>query len=93
MLEVREIRANPNRLREAIRLLGAGFTPIVPPLLVRERSLFGMSHFPSAKRTWVDSSLPGRSRSRNRDEARQGSVETSSTLLKVAPGTGPPEAT
>ena len=30
-------------------LLGAGFTPIVPPLLVRERSLFGTSHFPEGR--------------------------------------------
>ena len=31
------------------RLLEAGFTPIVPPLLVRERSLFGTSHFPEGR--------------------------------------------
>jgi seryl-tRNA synthetase len=31
------------------RLLQAGFTPIVPPLLVRERSLFGTSHFPEGR--------------------------------------------
>ena len=30
-------------------LLEAGFTPIVPPLLVRERSLFGTSHFPEGR--------------------------------------------
>ena len=30
-------------------LLAAGFTPIVPPLLVRERSLFGTSHFPEGR--------------------------------------------
>jgi seryl-tRNA synthetase len=30
-------------------LLQAGFTPIVPPLLVRERSLFGTSHFPEGR--------------------------------------------
>lgn len=31
------------------RLLGDGFTPIVPPLLVRERSLYGTSHFPEGR--------------------------------------------
>lgn len=31
------------------RLLEAGFTPIIPPLLVRERSLFGTSHFPAGR--------------------------------------------
>ena len=31
------------------RLLWAGFAPIVPPLLVRERSLFGTSHFPEGR--------------------------------------------
>lgn len=30
-------------------LLDAGFTPIVPPLLVRERSLLGTSHFPEGR--------------------------------------------
>jgi seryl-tRNA synthetase len=30
-------------------LLQAGFTPIVPPLLVRERSLLGTSHFPEGR--------------------------------------------
>jgi seryl-tRNA synthetase len=30
-------------------LLGLGFAPIVPPLLVRERSLFGTSHFPEGR--------------------------------------------
>jgi seryl-tRNA synthetase len=30
-------------------LLQANFTPIVPPLLVRERSLFGTSHFPEGR--------------------------------------------
>jgi seryl-tRNA synthetase len=33
----------------ATHLLDAGFTPIVPPLLVRERSLFGTSHFPEGR--------------------------------------------
>ncbi|MDQ3699496.1 MAG: hypothetical protein M3442_01075, partial [Chloroflexota bacterium] len=31
------------------RLLGDGFTPIVPPLLVRERALYGTSHFPEGR--------------------------------------------
>ena len=30
-------------------LLEAGYTPIVPPLLVRERSLYGTSHFPEGR--------------------------------------------
>ena len=30
-------------------LLDEGFTPIVPPLLVRERTLFGTSHFPEGR--------------------------------------------
>lgn len=30
-------------------LLEAGFTPVAPPLLVRERSLFGTSHFPEGR--------------------------------------------
>jgi seryl-tRNA synthetase len=30
-------------------LLRRGYTPIVPPLLVRERSLFGTSHFPEGR--------------------------------------------
>jgi seryl-tRNA synthetase len=30
-------------------LLAAGFAPIVPPLLVRERSLYGTSHFPEGR--------------------------------------------
>jgi seryl-tRNA synthetase len=31
------------------KLLGAGFQPIIPPLLVRERSLYGTSHFPEGR--------------------------------------------
>jgi len=31
------------------RLLGAGYVPIVPPLLVRERSMFGTSQFPEGR--------------------------------------------
>jgi seryl-tRNA synthetase len=31
------------------RLLADGFTPIIPPLLVRERSLYGTSHFPEGR--------------------------------------------
>jgi seryl-tRNA synthetase len=31
------------------RLLDEGFTPLVPPLLVRERSLYGTSHFPEGR--------------------------------------------
>lgn len=31
------------------RLLGDGFMPIVPPLLVRERALYGTSHFPEGR--------------------------------------------
>jgi seryl-tRNA synthetase len=31
------------------KLLADGFTPIVPPLLVRERSLYGTSHFPEQR--------------------------------------------
>jgi seryl-tRNA synthetase len=31
------------------RLLVSGFEPIVPPLLVRERSLYGTSHFPEGR--------------------------------------------
>ncbi|HEX2513709.1 MAG TPA: aminoacyl--tRNA ligase-related protein, partial [Chloroflexota bacterium] len=31
------------------RLLGAGYVPLVPPLLVRERALFGTSHFPEGR--------------------------------------------
>jgi seryl-tRNA synthetase len=31
------------------RLLGDGFQPIIPPLLVRERSLYGTSHFPEGR--------------------------------------------
>jgi seryl-tRNA synthetase len=31
------------------RLLGAGYIPIVPPLLVRERSMFGTSQFPEGR--------------------------------------------
>ncbi len=31
------------------RLLGEGFQPIIPPLLVRERSLYGTSHFPEQR--------------------------------------------
>ena len=31
------------------RLLGDGFTPIIPPLLVRERALYGTSHFPEGR--------------------------------------------
>jgi seryl-tRNA synthetase len=31
------------------KLLDEGFTPIVPPLLVRERSLYGTSHFPEGR--------------------------------------------
>ncbi len=30
-------------------LLTRGFTPIIPPLLVRERALFGTSHFPEGR--------------------------------------------
>jgi seryl-tRNA synthetase len=31
------------------KLLAEGFTPIVPPLLVRERALYGTSHFPEGR--------------------------------------------
>jgi seryl-tRNA synthetase len=31
------------------KLLGEGFQPIIPPLLVRERSLYGTSHFPEGR--------------------------------------------
>ena len=31
------------------KLLGDGFVPIIPPLLVRERSLYGTSHFPEGR--------------------------------------------
>ncbi|MGH2353874.1 MAG: serine--tRNA ligase [Chloroflexota bacterium] len=31
------------------RLLEAGYQPLVPPLLVRERSLYGTSHFPEGR--------------------------------------------
>ena len=31
------------------KLLSEGYTPIVPPLLVRERSLYGTSHFPEQR--------------------------------------------
>jgi seryl-tRNA synthetase len=31
------------------RLLAEGFEPIIPPLLVRERSLYGTSHFPEGR--------------------------------------------
>lgn len=31
------------------RLLGLGYQPLVPPLLVRERSLYGTSHFPEGR--------------------------------------------
>lgn len=31
------------------KLIDEGFTPIVPPLLVRERSLYGTSHFPEGR--------------------------------------------
>jgi seryl-tRNA synthetase len=31
------------------KLLGEGFQPIIPPLLVRERSLYGTSHFPEQR--------------------------------------------
>lgn len=31
------------------RLLSLGFVPIIPPLLVRERSLYGTSHFPEGR--------------------------------------------
>ncbi|MBV9280231.1 MAG: serine--tRNA ligase [Chloroflexi bacterium] len=33
----------------AEKLLAEGFQPIVPPLLVRERSLYGTSHFPEGR--------------------------------------------
>lgn len=31
------------------KLLGQGFQPVIPPLLVRERSLYGTSHFPEGR--------------------------------------------
>jgi seryl-tRNA synthetase len=31
------------------KLLSVGFTPIIPPLLVRERALYGTSHFPEGR--------------------------------------------
>ncbi|HEX5417657.1 MAG TPA: aminoacyl--tRNA ligase-related protein, partial [Chloroflexota bacterium] len=31
------------------QLLGEGYQPIIPPLLVRERSLYGTSHFPEGR--------------------------------------------
>jgi seryl-tRNA synthetase len=31
------------------RLIKRGYTPIIPPLLVRERALFGTSHFPEGR--------------------------------------------
>ena len=39
------------------RLIDAGFTPVIPPVLVREKAMYGTGFFPSEDRT-ITHSVP-----------------------------------